>query len=78
MKGKIFGKSRRFLRVAGIAAEEEQSICFGIVEGETPCFVYRRKPEDLDRERLPFPNIILDGEIVYYGDGDEDALFALL
>lgn len=50
----MFGKSRGFLRAAGIAAEEEQSICFGIVEGETPCFVYRRKPEDPDREHLHF------------------------
>jgi len=72
----MYGKSRGFLRVAGIAAEE-QLICFGIVEGETPCFVYRRKPEDPNRECLHFTNIILDGEIVYCEDGDEDALFAL-
>lgn len=45
---KILGESKRFLRVAGIAERREQVICFGIVEGGTPCFVYRRKAEDLD------------------------------
>lgn len=48
VKEKIVRESRRCLRLAGIAARREQVICFGIVEGETPCFVYRRKAEDLD------------------------------
>lgn len=41
----VGGMKRRFLRFAGIAEEgaEEQLICFGIVEGGTPCFVYRTK-----------------------------------
>lgn len=43
-------------------------ICFGIVEGRTPCFVYRRKAEDLD-PRAPsflffFSIIILIGVLV--------------
>jgi hypothetical protein len=28
-------------------------ICFGIAEGGTPCFVYRRKAEDLDPSPPP-------------------------
>lgn len=48
MKEKILGETKRFLREAGIAERREQLICFGIVEGGFPCFVYRRKAEDLD------------------------------
>lgn len=48
VKEKILGENRRCLRIAGIAERREQVICFGIVEGGTPCFVYRRKAEDLD------------------------------
>jgi hypothetical protein len=28
-------------------------VCVGIVEGGTPCFVYRRKAEDLDPSPPP-------------------------
>lgn len=48
MKEKILGESDRFLKLPGIAERRERLICFGIVEGETPCFVYRgRRVEDL-------------------------------
>ena len=40
---KILGESEGLLREAGIAERRKQMICFGIVEGGTPCFVYRRK-----------------------------------
>lgn len=58
-KEKILGESKRFLRVAGIAERREQVICLGIVEGGTPCFVYRRKAEDLDPRAPSFSIIIL-------------------
>ena len=49
VKEKILGENKRFLRGAGIAADRrEELVCVGIVEGGTPCFVYRRKAEDLD------------------------------
>lgn len=42
------GESERFLKLPGIAERRERLICFGIVEGENPCFVYRaRRVEDL-------------------------------
>jgi hypothetical protein len=53
MKEKILGESKRCLRLAGIAERREQMICFGIAEGGTPCFVYRRKAEDLDPRAPP-------------------------
>ena len=54
MKEKILGESKRFLRVAGIASDRrEELVCVGIVEGGTPCFVYRRKAEDLDPRPPP-------------------------
>lgn len=59
MKEKILGESKRFLRVAGIAERREQVICFGIVEGGIPCFVYRRKAEDLDPRAPSFSIIFL-------------------
>jgi hypothetical protein len=54
VKEKILGESKRFLRGAGIAADRrEELVCVGIVEGGTPCFVYRRKAEDLDPSPPP-------------------------
>lgn len=54
MKEKILGENKRFLRGAGIAADRrEELVCVGIVEGGTPCFVYRRKAEDLDPRPPP-------------------------
>ena len=58
MKEKILGESERFLRAAHIAAgRREELVCVGIVEGGTPCFVYRRKAEDLDPS--PPPSLFL-------------------
>lgn len=55
MKEKILGKSDRFLKLPGIAERRERLICFGIVEGENPCFVYRgRREEDLGPRATSF------------------------
>lgn len=49
VKEKILGESDRFLKLPGIAERREWLICFGIVEGEIPCFVYRgRRAENMD------------------------------
>jgi hypothetical protein len=54
VREKILGENKRFLRGAGIAADRrEELVCVGIVEGGTPCFVYRRKAEDLDPRSPP-------------------------
>ena len=58
MKEKTLGERNGFLRGAGIAADRrEELVCVGIVEGGTPCFVYRRKAEDLDPS--PPPSVFL-------------------
>lgn len=41
VKEKFLGESERFLKVSGIVERRGLLICFGIVEGENPCFVYR-------------------------------------
>lgn len=55
------GESKGFLKGAGIAdclgcreQRTDDDQFFGIVEGGTPCFVYRGKAEDLDPRELSF------------------------
>lgn len=52
VKEKMLEERRRLLKVAGIVEGTEQGIiCFGIVEGGTPCFVYSKKSRS--RSRAP-------------------------
>lgn len=41
VKEKFLGESERFLKFSDIVERIGLLICFGIVEGENPCFVYR-------------------------------------
>jgi hypothetical protein len=45
VKEKFVGESERFLKISGIVERRGLLICFGIVEGENPCFVYRGNNE---------------------------------